>query len=387
MKICRIATIPFSLIHNLGGQIDAIVTAGHALDLVCSRGPGFEALERLPGVTVHAVEMARMISPIADLSALIRLWRLYRRGNFDIVHSTTPKAGLLSALAGIFAGVPLRLHTFTGQPWATLSGPVRWLARMSDWLITHLNTQCYADSASQRDFLMAEGLCRAGQVKVLGAGSIAGVDVDKIKRAARRYPAVETKAALSIPENAAVIAFIGRVTRDKGIVELVTAFDRVLHLCPDCYLLVVGPLEPERDALPAEILQTLRDHPRIRCTGYQPAPEKYLAAADLLCLPSYREGFGNVVIEAAALGVPTVGTSIVGLRDAVVDGETGILVPPQNAAALADALIGLLSDAGKKEQMGRAAEIRTMDLFSASRVNALVAQEYQALFKSKTGAR
>src|SRR5471030_1161741 len=207
MKICRIATVPFSLIHNLGGQIDAIVKAGHELHLVCSRAPGFEELEHMPGVTVHAIEMARMISPIADLSALVRLWSLYRRSDFDIVHSTTPKAGLLSELAGLLAVVPLRLHTFTGQPWATLSGPVRWLARMSDWLITHLNTQCYADSASQRDFLIAEGLCRAGQIKVLGAGSIAGVDVDKIKEAARRYPAVETRAALSIPENTAVIVF------------------------------------------------------------------------------------------------------------------------------------------------------------------------------------
>lgn len=387
MRICRIATVPFSLIHNLGGQIDAIANAGHQLDLVCSRGPGFEELEHTPGVTVHSIEMVRTISPVADLSALVRLWSLYRRSNFDIVHSTTPKAGLLSALAGLLAGVPLRLHTFTGQPWATLSGPVRWLARMSDWLIAHLNTQCYADSASQRDFLIAEGLCRADQVKVLGAGSIAGVDVDKIKQAARLHPAAKTKAALSIPANAAVIAFIGRVTRDKGIVELITAFDRVLRQCPDCYLVVVGPLEPERDALPVEILKTIRDHPRIRLTGYQPAPEKYLAAADLLCLPSYREGFGNVVVEAAAIGIPTVGTSIVGLKDSVVDGETGILVPPQNEAALADALICLLTDAGKKEKMGRAAEIRTIDLFSASRINSLVVQEYQTLFKSIHGDR
>jgi glycosyltransferase involved in cell wall biosynthesis len=387
MRICRIATIPFSLIHNLGGQLDAIVEAGHELDLVCSRGPGFEDLEQRSGVTVHAIEMPRMISPIADFVALVRLWSLYRRGNFDIVHSTTPKAGLLSALAGLLAGVPLRLHTFTGQPWATLSGPLRWLARMSDRLVIRLNTQCYADSPSQRDFLIAEGLCRADQVKVLGAGSIAGVDVTKIKQAARRYPAAETKAALSIPAHAAVIAFIGRVTRDKGIVELIKAFERVLRQYPDCHLVIVGPLEPERDALPADILKTIHDHPRIRLTGYQPAPEKYLAAADLLCLPSYREGFGNVVIEAAALRVPTVGTSIVGLEDSVVDGETGLLVPPKNEAALADALICLLSDAGKKEKMGRAAEIRTINLFSASRVNALVVQEYKTLFESKTGRR
>ena len=176
MRICRIATVPFFFVHNLGSQISAIVSAGHAVDLVCSKGPGFEQLERVPGVTLHAIEMKRMIAPVADLHALYQLWRLYRRGGFDIVHSGTPKAGLLSALAGLLAGVPIRLHTFTGQPWTTLSGPVRWLARMSDWLVTHLNTQCYADSASQREFLIAEGLCRAHDVKVLGAGSIAGVD-------------------------------------------------------------------------------------------------------------------------------------------------------------------------------------------------------------------
>lgn len=387
MKICRIATIPFSLIHNLGDQLDAIVNAGHELDVVCSRGPGFEELQRRPGVTVHAIEMARMISPIADLSALVRLWRLYRRGNFDIVHSTTPKAGLLSAIASLLARVPLRLHTFTGQPWATLLGPVRWLARTSDWLITHLNTQCYADSASQRDFLIAEGLCRAAQVKVLGAGSIAGVDVDKIKQAALQHPAAETKAALSIPENSAVITFVGRVTRDKGIVELISAFDRVLRQCPDCHLVIVGPLEPERDTLPAETLNTIRDHPRIRYTGYQLEPEKFLAAADLLCLPSYREGFGNVVIEAAAIAVPTVGTSIVGLTDSVVDGETGMLVPPMNEAALADALICLLTNAEKRKKMGYAAERRAITLFNSSHVSSLVMQEYLDLFKSKNSAR
>ena len=384
VKICRVATVPFSLIHNLGGQIDAIVNAGHELHLVCSRGPGFGELERKPGVTVHAIEMARTISPVADLITLVRLRQLYRRCRFDVVHSTTPKAGLLSALAGLLAGVPMRLHTFTGQAWATLSGPVRWVARMSDWLITHLNTQCYADSASQRDFLIAEGLCRAGQVKVLGAGSIAGVDVDKVKAAARRHPAAETKAALAIPDNAAVITFVGRVTRDKGIVELITAFERVLRRCPDCHLVIVGPLEPERDALPGEILNTLQAHPRIRFTGYQPEPEKYLAAADLLCLPSYREGFGNVVIEAAVLGVPTVGTAIVGLKDSVADGETGVLVPPKNEAALADALIDLLTNDEKRRKMGRAAAKRTVDLFNAAHVNSLVTNEYRRMLERES---
>jgi len=170
-------------------------------------------------------------------------------------------------------------------------------------------------------------------------------------------------------------------------VELAEAFFRVKASDPGAYLVVVGPTEPKRDPLPPVLLQALESDERIRMTGYDPEPEKYLAMADLLCLPSYREGFGNVVIEAGALGVPTVGTRINGLRDAVVDGVTGLLVPPKDAAALADALASLLKDDARRKQMGNAARERARNLFDSRIVNRGVLGEYGRLLGNRDPIR
>src|SRR5258708_14579753 len=239
----------------------------------------------------------------------------------------------------------------------------------SDWFIARLNTHCYADSPSQRDFLVAEGLCRARSISVLESGSLAGVDLSRFNSAPLAGRALKCREMLAIPLAARVVLFIGRATSYKGMLELADAFSRIKAVDSEVYLVVVGPTEPQRDPLPPTLLQALESDDRIRMTGYDPEPEKYLAMADVLCLPSYREGFGNVVIEAGALGVPTVGTRIDGLRDAVVDGVTGLLVPPKNAAALAAALAGLLKDEPKRKQMGNAPREPARNLFHSSSLN------------------
>ena len=380
MRICRIATVPFFLLHHLRSQIDAIVQGGHEVHLVSSPVAGMQEVKEISGVNFEPITIPRQIAPLADLRALVRLFVYFFNGRFDIVHSTTPKAGLLCAIAGFLAGVPIRLHTFTGQAWVGLSGPVRWGAKASDWLIARLNTRCYADSESQRAYLIAQGVVDATRITVLGAGSLAGVDLEKldVRRLAQNCPAI--RAELSLPPEAKVIMFIGRVTRDKGIVELVQAFNLVRQRFGDAFLILIGPFESERDPLPNNVLEEIRSNPNIRVVGYHPSPENYLAISHLLCLPSYREGFGNVVIEAAALGIPTVGTAIVGLKDAVVDGETGVLVPPQDSQALAEAIIPLLLDEQRRQVMGLAAQKRAFNLFDAKLVNALVLREYEALF-------
>jgi len=257
----------------------------------------------------------------------------------------------------------------------------------SDWLIAHLNTHCYADSPSQRDFLIAAGLCRAWNISVLESGSLAGVDLSRFDSASLAGRALKCRETLGIPLTARVVLFVGRVTRDKGMLELADAFSRIKVADSEAYLVVVGPTEPQRDPLPPALLQALESDDRIRMTGYDPAPEKYLAMADLLCLPSYREGFGNVVIEAGALGVPTVGTRIDGLRDAVVDGVTGLLVPPKNVEALAVALASLLKNEGKRKQMGNAARERARNLFDSRVVNARVLEEYRRLLNRDSTPR
>lgn len=379
MRICRIATVPFFLFHHLGEQIAATARSGHEVVLVSSPGEGTAALQSITGVSHYALDISRQISIFRDLVTLLRLLVFFRRQHFDLVHSTTPKAGLLAAIAGRLAGIPVRLHTFTGQAWAERSGWVRWIAKACDRLVVKLNTRCYADSISQRDFIVAEGVARADEITVLGQGSLAGVDFTRFNHH-RSGTAAAVKARLEIPAGARVVGFVGRVTKDKGIQELVAAFDLLASFgCENVYLVLVGPLEPERDPLPAELVARIHRDKRIRMVGYMPAPEEYIAMFDIFCLPSYREGFGNVVLEAAAMGIPTVGTRIIGLTDAIVDGVTGILVPPKDVGALARALKLVLLDDHLRSRLGSQAESRTATLFDSRKVNAGVLAEYESL--------
>lgn len=382
MRICRPATVPFFIFHHLREQLAATARAGHEVTVVSSPFIDNDEGAPLSGIRHIPLPIARTISPWRDLRTLLKLIFLLRAGKYDVVHSTTPKAGLLSAIAARLVGVPIRLHTFTGQAWAERRGPVRWIAKACDWLVVRLNTRCYADSFSQRDYIAAEGIAPRDRIVVLGKGSLAGVDVQRFHRG-RRVDGLELRVRLGIPAEALVIGFVGRVTRDKGISELVEAFvslpereDVAVHL------VVVGPQESKRDPLPQSTLTSLQNHPRIHLVGYVAEPEDYMAVFDLFCLPSYREGFGNVVIEAAAMGIPTVGTRIVGLCDAIVDGVTGLLVPPRDTAALGAALFHLLEDEALRLRLGTAAERRALDFFDAEQVNALLIQEYAHLART-----
>ena len=314
-----------------------------------------------------------------DLSALWKLFLFFRRERFDIVHSTTPKAGMLCAVAGYLARIPIRLHTFTGQPWAELSGAMRWIAKAGDRVTARLDTLCYADSPSQVEFIVAEGIAKNGKIEVLGAGSLAGVDLSRFDPEKWADSGKALREELGIPESHRIIAFIGRVTRDKGINELVEAFGMLRRDGLKCTLLLIGPGERGDGSLSNSAAHTT--DPDIRYIGYSPEPERFLAVTDIFCLPSYREGFGNVVVEAAAMGIPTVGTDIVGLKDAVVDGKTGILVPPKDSEALACALKTLLADDALRQKMGEAAMLRVLDKFTANRVNQAILDEYQRLRK------
>lgn len=377
VHIARISTVPFFVVSQLKHQIESLSASGAQVTVVTSTGPELAALENLPGVACAPIDIPRSISPWRDLQALIRLFRFFRREHIDIAHSTTPKAGLLTAVAALLAGVPIRLHTFTGQPWLSMRGVKRSLARGSDWLIGKLNTRCYADSESQRRFLVEQGVIDAKQLFVIGAGSLAGVDLERFNPG--RFSSQEreaTRHAIGIQAATAVLLFVGRITVDKGVHELLEAFRELKAAGSSAHLVFVGRFDSDsgvEGGISRHDIEGVRD---AHIVGHTECPEAYMAIADILCLPSYREGFGTVVIEAAAMGVPTVGTDIYGLSDAVVDGETGILVPPQDSAALAMALTALLCDERKRKQMGVAAKRRVEELFSANEVNGKVIEEY-----------
>lgn len=382
LRIACVATVPFFLVTQQKRQIEHLLNSGLLVTVITSPGPELAQFTPHPHLTFQMLEIPRRLAPWRDLVALCQLYRLFRQGSFTIVHSTTPKAGLLSALGSWLARVPIRLHTFTGQPWIDMHGPMRWAARASDRIIGWLNIHCYADSESQRRFLVAEGILNEHRISTIASGSLAGVD---LKRFNRERLGVEVgkgvRSELGIADQTIVLLFIGRIAREKGVYELLEAVDRLRKNGSDVVLLMIGPMDDERGGTGTVARADLEGRAGVYYLGYRQDPERYFAAADILCLPSYREGFGTVVIEAAAMGVPTVGTRITGLVDAVVDGETGVLVEPRNADALMLGLQRLLEDADLRERMGEMARQRVHERYSAYVVNAAVIEEYARLLQ------
>lgn len=382
IRIARISTVPFFVLSQLKRQIESMSASGARVMVVTSNGLELASLKALTGVTCVPIEILRSISPWRDFLALLRLFRLFKFWQVDIAHSTTPKAGLLTAVAALLAGVPIRLHTFTGQPWVSMRGPTHWFARWSDWLIGKLNTRCYADSESQRRFLIEQGVISSKRLFVIGAGSLAGVDLYRFNPARfSNRERIAMRDALGISHEAPVLLFVGRITADKGVRELIAAFRELKAAGSPAHLVFVGPFDSERGG--GDLRRDIDGVRDTHIVGYTECTEAYMAIADILCLPSYREGFGTVVIEAAAMGVPAVGTDIYGLSDAVVSGETGILVPPRDSAALAIALSALLENEDQRLMMGRVARQRVEVLFAANLVNEKLVEEYRNLLNGK----
>lgn len=321
-----------------------------------------------PAADAHAAylhaPLARQIEPLNDLRAVHRLWSLFRRQHFDAVLSVTPKAGLLGMLAARLAGTPVRIHWFTGQVWATRSGLARHAFKNADRLIAGLASHLLADSPSQRDFLAREGVCRTEKVEVLGDGSICGVDDTRFRPDAAARQSVRQEHA--IPSDAPLVLFLGRLNRDKGIRELADAMLLLDERFPQLHWLIVGPDEGGMVDHVRSVAGRLGD--RLHFQGFTAAPQNYMAAADIFCLPSYREGFGSSALEAAATGIPSVATRIYGLTDAVEDGVSGILVPPRDATALAAGLERLLADPELRQKMGLTARKRALKRFSRQRI-------------------
>ena len=378
-RICRVVTVPLTFATLLRDQVRHVVAAGFDLTLVSSPGPQLAQVAEESGARAHGLPMAREMSPSGDVAALGALTRFLWHERFDLVHSSTPKAGLLLALAGVAARTPIRLHTYTGQPWVELRGPMRWAAMNADRAVGRLDSHLYADSESQRRFLVSHHIVPAARIRVLGAGSISGVDIRRFDPDTRRHDGQRTRDELGIGHDAVVIAFVGRVTRDKGIREIVAAFTQLAGERTDLHLLLVGPQEPDRDPLPPETRHEITSNQRIHAVGFTDTPERYLAAADLFCLPSYREGFGSVVIEAGAMRLPSVVTRVTGLVDAVVDEDTGVVVPPKDIAALTEALRRLVTNPELRVRMGEASRARALHSFDADLVNGLVVAEYRRL--------
>ena len=351
----------------LGYQL-TILSRTYRVSVVANARPG--ELRFLP-TTVQpiSIRVERRPAPIHDLLALVALFRLFRRERFDVVHSMTPKAGLLAMLAAFAARVPVRLHTFVGEVWATRQGLSRWLLREADRLTAALATDVIVVSHSERDFLRDERVLDSGEGHVLAKGSISGVDTERFApdRSVRR----SVRAELGVADEAVVFLFLGRLARDKGVIHLLRAWQQVAAENMGGYLVLVGPDEEGLLNLPL-----LKETARMALIDHTWEPERYLKSADVICLPSRREGFGNVIIEAACAGVPAIASRIYGVTDAVVDGETGLLFSVDDVNSLAKCMMRLMTDPDMRRRLGEAARERAITDFSQEVVGTALLQVY-----------
>lgn len=281
-------------------------------------------------------------------------------------------------LAGRLAGVPHRLHTFTGQVWVTRQGSTRFVFKSIDKLMAHLASTILVDSSSQRDFLVAEGVLKAEQGTVLGDGSISGVDIERFRSEPDERKKVRTE--LGIQPERMVFLCLGRLNRDKGVLDLAEAYRLYRHGGADGHLLLVGPDEGALQPLIVKIAG--KYHDKLHFVGFTRTPERYMAAADVFCLPSYREGFGSVIIEAAICGIPAIGSRIYGVVDAIVENETGLLHEPGNALQLSECMRRLAQDDALKNLMGERARERARRSFSKDILCQELLTYYQKAFDS-----
>lgn len=354
-KIIRTSTVPTSLDVFCKGLLRELQEKeGYEIIAVSSSGAALQAIAEREGVRTVAVDMKRHISPVHDLVSLWRLVRVFRRENPTMVHSITPKAGLLSMMAAWICRVPVRLHTFTGLVFPTATGIKQRILIFTDKLTCACATHIVPEGEGVKNDLMRFGITKK-PLKVLGYGNVRGIDINYYNAT---LPDVKAAADKIRRDDKFTFIFIGRLVRDKGINELVDAFIRLNSQWPNTRLLLVGPYEENLDPLSPETLSAINKNEAIQCVGSQNDVRPWLAASDVFVFPSYREGFPNVVIEAGAMGLPSIVTDINGSREIIEDRKNGRIIPSHDANALLEAMNELLINQEKVKFM--AANARPM---------------------------
>lgn len=339
-----------------------------------------ESLKMHESEGIHCVQapILREISIIKDLKALLALRKIFKCGKFASVHSVTPKAGLLTSVAGWMARVPNRIHIFTGQVWATRKGVMRWFLRLLDKIIVLFDTVLLVDGESQRQFLIKEGVLTESNSVVLAEGSIAGVRIDKfiVSDQIRR----EQRAKFNFSDDDIVFVFLGRLNHDKGIGELYEAFNKLVAECPKAKLLLFGYDEGNYDAK-ADLYCNIKRGVNYFYPGPTPTPYESLQAGDVFCIPTWREGFGMSVIEASALQLPVITSDAYGVLSASVEGVTGMRCKVGDSKSLYLCMKEYYNSPEKRKAHGRAGRKWVVEKFDNAVVSKAWVEFYHNLLK------
>ncbi|MBC6366044.1 glycosyltransferase family 4 protein [Algoriphagus sp. AK58] len=337
-KLIRITTVPLSLKLLLAGQMKFMKAQGWEVIMVSSDGREVSQVVKNEGVRHEVIPFTRKITPFQDLKCIWQLYNLFRREKPDIVHSHTPKAGLLGMIAANLAGVKIRIHTLAGIPAMAAEGGKKTLLESAEkW--TYANaTEVWPNSQGLYKFVLNQGLTNEAKLRLIGKGSSNGVDLERFRRESLKENHLVAATMRIMPgEDDFIILAVGRLVKDKGIEELVSAFvnSKIVSMSK---LVLLGAFEQELNPLSQETIQTIREHPKIVQIDWSDHVSHYLALADVLVHPSHREGFPNVLLEAGAMNVPVICSDIIGNTDLISQQKTGLIFPVKEASVLKEAL-------------------------------------------------
>ena len=370
-SICLVATAHYTIEVFLLDQIKKLSEVYNVTVVLKATDPDFLARRGIKADVIF-VPIERKISLINDVRALYFLIKFFRYNSFDLVHSVTPKAGLLAMLAAFFANINIRIHMFTGQVWESRRGLMRWILKSTDRITALAATHVLTDSFTQRIYLINERVISEEKSSVIASGSISGVDLERFKP--DYILRKELREKFSIPMNELVFLFMARLTRDKGALVMAEAFSRFVDQGGEGHLIIVGPDEEKVSQMMIELLGDSLS--KVHFEDYTKCPEKFMAAADVFCLPSYREGFGTVLINAAAVGIPAIASRIYGSEEAIQENVTGLLIEAGNSLELAEKMLLLAENADLRLELGTKARQRAEDIFSESVVTDAVLEFY-----------
>ncbi|WP_379968549.1 glycosyltransferase family 4 protein [Epilithonimonas sp. UC225_85] len=336
-KIFRISTVPISLNVLLKGQL-RYLNQYFDITSISGNGPDLDEVREREGVKTYAVEMQRQISPVKDLFSLVKLYFYFRREKPDIIHSITPKAGLLSMVAGKLAGVPIRIHTFTGLVFPYKTGMMQKILVAMDRLLCYCATDIYPEGNGVKNDLLKFKITDK-PLKIIANGNVNGVDLEYFDPALFSESEKQMfKKNLGIKDDDYVFLFVGRLVRDKGINELIDAFTKLESQFQNTKLLLVGPFEEDLDPILPESKNNIENNPNIISVGFQKDVRLFFSIADCFVFPSYREGFPNVLLQAGAMGLFSIVTDISGSNEIVKEGRNGTIINVKNKAELCNAM-------------------------------------------------